>query len=91
MSCNNCNLLCTKLYILLPCCDTICVNCVNNSKEKCIKCNTFITSQILKKVSTEIENDHERIFNNKYKQIYFLGSGSFGCVHLVQNIENKKM
>lgn len=88
MNCNNCNQF-IKLYILLPCCDTICENCINKSNEKCIKCSTIITSKILKKISNEMENEH--IYNNKYKKICHLGSGSFGCVYLVQNIENKKV
>lgn len=98
MQCNNCkNQLDnngSKSYILLPCCDTICDTCINNYTydKKCIKCNSLVTSKVVKKSLNQLQITlGETTYQNKYKEICFIGSGSFGCVYIVQDIENKNM
>lgn len=81
-----------KPFILFPCCHLICLKCYNNSKEKCLKCNKFITSKLLKRASNKLnETNHEKLYQNKYKEVCFLESGSFGSVYIVTNIENNKL
>lgn len=97
MKCQNCDELLNnsnlKAYILFPCCETICSQCISAQVgQGCIKCNEQVTSRLLKRKSNELtERLYEKCYQNKYKEICFLEAGNFGCVYIVQNIKNKKL
>ena len=80
-------------YILLPCTHTLCTLCVHN-QNLCPKCEANITSKITKRLRNELSGEYyqtEKIYQEKYKEIYFLESGGYGCVYIVKNISDHKM
>ena len=99
MKCQNCekkfNEKDFKPIILFPCCDKICFSCLKKQTEqKCIKCKQIVRSKhflSFSKSEFQENQSNERIYQNKYKEICFLDSGSFGCVYIVQSIERKTM
>lgn len=97
MNCDNCKStfknVNKKICVIFQCCHSVCTNCLNQSRleRKCIKCNQFITNTIIKKVSFgSNQSDEIKIYKNKYEELCFLDSGSFGCVYVIRDIENNK-
>jgi hypothetical protein len=99
MKCQNCEKAFNKTdlrpIILFPCCDKICLSCLNQqANQQCIKCSkSFRSKHFLVFSNGELQENeiNEKIYLNKYKEICFLDSGSFGCVYIVQSIQNKIM
>lgn len=92
MRCKNCDQILNdeslKPYLIFPCCDIICKECLNAKDSNfCVKCNVKITSKLLRKVNELCQNTYQ----GKYQEVCFLASGAFACVYIVQDIQDKKL